>query len=598
MVEVNTWLRHGLTCLLAVAACAGAYAQDKPEPVIVLDMLDNGSGTQATDAPPRDPRQFIVPWWTASGTARTAAVAALGLELAPGAALSQPIVAFEPLADRLTISGRVEGAGRVRLSDGRGEKLELEVRDQTFELRATEFAARFGHTPMPRFLLEISAPADSTGATFHDLRALCSWPCPDESALALELRQLCNGVIRVWLEHGIDRDGPRETSFLTTRFDVVTGEKLDSGASCIHPLFESMLDLCAIADNPAWKAALERYLGDFFEFGFYPTTGLPRDWDGVLDLPQDAKPIEVGRYLAFLLDIDARGPLQFRERALRQAEAMAETILARGQLPDGSLAVKFVPSDGTPSLDVPLIRCLDVAAQFARLSRRNGDARLVDAARMALAALEFTHYWAGTWFTIDPDFDDSYGHWGSRAATMLAAFPDDAEFRRFNARAFAHFAPLWHDALRFGGSMASDQNRCWELLDRYAQIEPSIREPLDRLVHDSIRAHMKSRQYLNGSWGDVTFTDFSPRAALNIGDLTGYPANMLNGLAVASRAGSNLRGEETRALFTAVLRSSEAFYRRKFGLLLRREEATGRNVAGADLRLFAAAVEMLKQLAK
>ena len=179
---------------------------------------------------------------------------------------------------------------------------------------------------------------------------------------------------------------------------------------------------------------------------------------------------------------------------------------------------------------------------------------------------------------------------------MLTAFPDDKEFRRFNARAFAHFSPIWNDALRFGGSMASDQNRCWELLERYALVEPTIREPLDRLVHDSIRAHFKGRQYSNGSWGDATFVAFSPRASLNIGDLTGYPANMLNGLAVAYRPSSSLHSDETRALFTAVLRSSETFYRRKYGLLLRREESTGVNIAGADLRLFAAAVEMLKQL--
>jgi hypothetical protein len=410
------------------------------------------------------------------------------------------------------------------------------------------------------------------------------------------LRGLCDGVIRTWLERGSDRDGERATAFLTRRFDVLTGEKIDSGAGCIHPLFEGLLELCAISNEPSWDAALNNYLNDFFELGFYPGTGLPRDWDGELDLPQDAKPMEVGRYLSFLIDIHERGPEAFRARALEQAQAMAETILARGALPDGSLAVKYVPADGTPNLDVPLIRRLDVAAPLARLSRVNGDARLLEAARVALAALEFTHFWGGTWYTIDPDFDDSYGHWGNRAVTMLTAFPQDLEFRRFNAQAFAHFAPLWHDALRFGGSMASDQNRCWEFLERYALIDTSIREDLDVLMNDSIRAHFKSRQYANGSWGDVSFTEFSPRAALNIGDLTGYPANMLAGLAVACRKPSSLRTAETLALFTAVLRSSESVYRRPYGLLLRRAEAPGMNVAGADLRMFAAAVEMLQQL--
>jgi len=590
-----------LGVLLAIHALfAAGRAQGvsgvESERVLVLDMLDNGAGTQVNDAPDGDARSLLVPWWIESGTPRTARPAADGLELAPGAALSQPIAAFEPYAERMLISGRVEGRGHVRLTDGRGESIELDVRDQAFEWRAPEFRARFGHAPMPRFVLELSAPADSGGAKFHDVRALVAWPCPDELALAAELRGLCDGVIRTWYFRGIDRDGARMTSFMTTRFDAVTGQKIDAGASCIHPLFESLVDACAISDEPDWEALLESFLNDFFELGFHPDTGLPRDWDGELDLPQDAKPIEVGRYMTFLLDLCERGPEPFRERALQQVEKLAATILARGQLPDGSLAVKYVPADGSPSLDVPLIRRLDVAAQCARLSKRNGDERLVDAARVALAALEFTHFWAGTWSTIDPDFDDSYGHWGSRAATMLAAHPEDKEFQRFNAKAFAHFAPIWNDALRFGGSMASDQNRCWELLERYAQVDPAIRAPLDRLVGDSIRAHLKGRQYSNGSWGDSTFVAYSPRATLNIGDLTGYPANMLGGLAVAYRPGSSLRNDATRALFTAVLRSSETFYRRPYGLLLRREESTGMNVAGADLRFFAAAVEMLKQL--
>ncbi|HUR28299.1 MAG TPA: hypothetical protein VM509_08930 [Planctomycetota bacterium] len=590
-------LRRSSALLFASPMLLAAAPQaSTPERILVIDMLDNGAGTHVNDAPGGDARQLMVPWWIASGTPRTSPPAADGLELAPGATLSQPLAAFAPYAERVLIRGRVEGRGHVRLSDGRGESLDLDVVDQQFELRADAFQARFGHAPLPRFVLELSAPAASVAAMFHDVRAEVAWPCPDEKALAAELRELCARVIRTWTERASDRDGARATAFMTTRFDAVTGLKIDAGSSpCIHPLFECLVDLCAISDDPEWHAALEHFLDDFFELGFHATTGLPRDWDGPTDLPQDKNPIEVGRYMTFLLDVHERGPKKYRERALAQVEKLAATILAKGQLPDGSLAVKFVPADGTPSLDVPLLRRLDVAAPLARLSRVNGDERLVEAARVALAALEFTHFWAGTWSTMDPDFDDSYGHWGSRAATMLTAFPDDKEFRRFSSKAFAHFAPIWNDALRFGGSMASDQNRCWELLERYADVEPAIRAPLDALVGDSIRAHLKGRQYANGSWGDCTFVAYSPRD-LNIGDLTGYPANMLAGLAVACREGSSLRNDTTRALFTAVLRSSETFYRRDFGLLLRREESTGRNVAGADLRFLAAAVEMLKQL--
>jgi hypothetical protein len=255
-----------LSAALAVMLGLGdAVAQVASERVIVIDMLDNGSGTQPVDAPANDVRQYIVPWWTASGTKRSTPVEAAGLELAPGASLSQPIAAFAPLAERLLISGVVEGRGLVRLTDGLGQSLELEVSDQQFELSAAEFALRFGSAPQPRFQLELSAPADSSGAVFRDMRALAAWPCPERTVLASELRGLCDGVIRTWLERGSDRDGERATAFVPRRFAVLTGEKIDSGAGCIHPLFAGLLELCAISNEPTWDAALNNYLNDFFE---------------------------------------------------------------------------------------------------------------------------------------------------------------------------------------------------------------------------------------------------------------------------------------------------------------------------------------------
>ena len=275
---------------------------------------------------------------------------------------------------------------------------------------------------------------------------------------------------------------------------------------------------------------------------------------------------------------------------------MAATILQRGQLPDGGVAVKYIPADGAPSLQTASIRRLDVAAQLARLSRISGDPRLLDAARDALAQLEFTHFWGGTWSTLDPDFDDSYGNWGARATTMLAAAPDDAMFRRFTEHGFTHFAPMWRDGLRFGGSIAADQTRCWDLLLRYAEIEPALRAELDNLLHCAVRAHFKGEQYGSGAWGDVTFSQFSPRANLNVGDLTGYPSNLVWGLACVYREGSALRNETTRAMFTAVLRSSQELYRRPFGWLLTREQSQGQNFAGGELRMLLGVTEMLKNL--
>ena len=592
------WLHRAvLVPPMHAAACAALFAQ-VPERVVIVDLLDNGSGEARVQVPADDERALLVPWWIASGAPRTQPASANGLVLEPGASLWQPIAAFAPLAEGFEISGRVEGQGSVLLEDGRGQFVELQVRDQSFDVSAAQITKKFGQASSPRFTLSISAPRDSSGARFFDLHALVPLPCPDEAALAAELRALCDEVFLHWLERGVDRKGARPTAFLTTRFDAVSGAELGVAASGLHPLYESLLAASAVSDNPAWRAGLEAYLRDFLELGFHPASGMPREWDGELDLPQDSKPVEVARYLAFLIDVSERGPQDFRERARGQARRMAATIQQHGLQPDGSVAVSYNPANGLPAAAPASIRRLDVAAQLARLGKLDGDRRLIDAARDALAELEFTHFWGGTWSSLDPDFDDSWGNWGKCATLMLAAAPEDPSFQRFTSRGFEHFAPLWRDGLRFGGSIAADQTRCWEFLLRHAQIEPRLRAPLDELLRAAVRAHFKGEQYGSGAWGDLSFTQFSPRGNLNVGDFTGYPSNLAWGLACVYRVGSALRDENTRAMFTAVLRSSKQVYRRPFGWLLSKENTRGDNYAGGELRMLLGVTEMLENLSR
>ncbi|MBK8178080.1 MAG: hypothetical protein IPK67_04130 [Planctomycetes bacterium] len=581
-----------------VPVVLGASRAQAQEAVLVVDLIDNGSGALLNDAPPGDGRARQVPWWIASGPPRNAPSSAPGLVLAPGQSLSQPFAAYGPLAREVRVSGRVAGRGRVRWRDAREDPLELEVVDGAFELTGAQFLERTGREPTPRFLVELSLPEGSTGATFTDIQARVPLPLPTEEALAEELAGLCDRTFKTWLERGIDREGPRPTAFLIAKFDAQDGSRIAVDPSGIHPLYECLLDALAVREEPLWRAGLEAYLKDFFELAFHPETGMPREWDGVKDEPLDQRPIEIARYLTFLLDLEDHGPELWRERALAQARRVAAQVMARGRLGDGSIAVKYLPVDASPDLRAQPIRRLDVAAQLARLGQRTGDRALVDAANAALAEFTYTLYWGGTWERIDPDFDDSWGTWGGKAVTLLAASPEDPLLSSFVSHGFRHFAPLWRDAARFGGSMAADQTRCWDLALRYAEVEPAVRGELDVLLHEALRAHFKGEQYPGGAWGDVTFAAFSPRATLNVGDFTGTPANLIQGLAMAYRRGSKTRTDETRALFTAVLRASEAAYGRKHGWLSTREPVAGRNLAFGELRAAVGAVEMLECLAR
>jgi len=138
--------------------------------------------------------------------------------------------------------------------------------------------------------------------------------------------------------------------------------------------------------------------------------------------------------------------------------------------------------------------------------------------------------------------------------------------------------------------------RCWNLLGDVVKLEPSEKESISGLLRMAARSHFKGEQYGNGAWGDVTFVAFDPQFDLAVGDLPGLPANLLKGLALAYDDALGLRGDETRARFAAVLRSTVATYRRPHGFLSTIHEMPGHNSAIGSLRLLPGLVGMLEAL--
>jgi hypothetical protein len=274
---------------------------------------------------------------------------------------------------------------------------------------------------------------------------------------------------------------------------------------------------------------------------------------------------------------------------------IGEVVLARGLLPDGRIAASYVPRTGAVNPDVSRLRDLDVPAQLARLAELTGDARFARPLAEALATLEFAHHWGGTWDAIDPAFDDDYGHYGARSATIALALPEDRLFRRFALEGMRHFTPLWRDATRFGGNLAADQVRAWRIASDLAHLDAPLRAGLAPVIAAAVFAHVQGEQYGNGAWGDVTVFGFAPKTALQVGDMPGTPQNLLNGLA-AVYASNHLgqRTDTTRALFTAVLRSTIAEYGRPHGFLLSRQpQARGGSHAAGSLRVLLGLTTML-----
>ncbi|MCC6406596.1 MAG: hypothetical protein IT453_05500, partial [Planctomycetes bacterium] len=513
------------------------------------------------------------------------------------------------------VRGSVAGPGVITLIDGTGARASVRVHaDENGDFRSSlhDFDALLPTPVVPRFVLELSNDGSDTPAKWGPIATSVDLPCPPTSDwLQKELHAELDWIFRLWLERGLDREGPRETSFTCNMLDVVTGAKLVTveAVSQPQPLYELMLDAWVIDHDPAWGAALERYVEEFLTLGIQPDTGIPRQYDCVRDEPLDRNALEIAKAFHFLLDLAEKGPEEFRERALAAGKELGETVLAKGVLPDGSIAPIYVPADASPRTDAPPLRRLDVAAELARLSKLTGDPRFAAAARRAIAEIEFTNHWPGEWDRIDPGFDDSFGHYGARAVTMLEAFPDDPVFRRVVASGWRVYGPLWSEALRFGGSMAADQVRCWDLLERYMRLEPAgstARAEFRRTLALAVRAHFKGEQYGNGAWGDVTYQDFDPKIGLSVGDLPGAPANLLWGLGIAHRRELALDDaslgraafapRQVEAMFLAVFLSTRDAYKRPYGYLSTQRERTGANPGAGELRVARGLIEMLATL--
>jgi hypothetical protein len=555
--------------------------QQAPERVIVVDMLDNGSFEETSP--------LGVPWWrTSRGAAQVAGDSSL-VTLANDFA-EQPIAAYAPLARQLVIEGEVHGDGLLTLSDGSGAQARIELKGAGWHA----FVVKDTQLVQPRFTLRLAALGKDE-ARWRNLHARVALPCPDEAALREEIRGCFAQIVAPWLEHCLDAQGPRKTSLLTHIPDAVTGEAVVAIPGGFHPFWDQLWNAARALDDKRWLAAFEGYASDYLELCHDPRTGLPRLWDGERDVPLSDNSVEIALPLGFLIDLADHGPEKLRARAKAAALKIGETVLAEGVMPDGSISAKYFPASAKTDSGVNTLRRFDVAAQLARLTALSGDARFLRASGEALATFEFTQVWAGDWSKIDPAFDDDFGHYGARAVTIAGAAVQDKLFRNFALAGFAHFEPLWRDALRLGGNVAADQVRCWVLLADLARLDEDAAKRIRTLLAAAVRSHFKGEQYDDGTWGDLTIFGFDPRA-VKVGDYSGAPQNLLHGIAALYRKDLGLRTDEQRALYTAVLRSSIAAYLQPQGFLMLRARAQGTNLADGTLRMMLGLARMLEAL--
>lgn len=628
------------------------------EPTRAVDLLDNGDFEDpvAMLAEPNGATPIArIPWWTpvvlpdavsadswqraergwASLQGRdlpSVESGELRLGVDPLVLLAQPVAAYAPLVSELVVTGRVQGQGIVVLVDGSGRELRQAVGSEDggwmdFTWRPAETLPDL----VPRMTLAVSSYGGGP-CSFDDLEVRVALPSPGAADLAAELDALLVTTLDQLYEGGRDRFGPRESAFWVGLHDVDTGAFRGGGSRGaaaapfgrvgLSPLNSMYLEAVALGvGGEVFAARLETLATEFLTSCIHPGTGLPRRYDPIADSPVDGEAIEVAAYLEHLIDLAAGGvepghgeplrsdvlPPELQAAARDAAVRMGRRLLADAVLPDGNVAALLRPADGHASTSVVHLRILDVPAQLVRLAALCRDlgieaelqAELVAAAREAVLEVEFANLWPGTWKTIDPGFDDTYGHIGERSMAMAGAWPSEPAFGRLVRTGRSHFEPLWSQALEHGGNIAADQVRCWRILAELTELDVRLASAsadadgahTATLLHSAARNHFKGEQTTTGAWLDVTIVGHDPKTNLPVGDVIGLPQNLLEGLAVAHGAqlDEDVRAE-LRALFTTLLRSTTETYGAPYGF------AGGDRSSAGSVRILAGLMAMLGEL--
>ncbi len=578
------------------------------EDVLVMQLLDNPSFEEALPEA-LEGATAQVPWWRSTQGAEQLLKRELEdgtqetwLWVRAGVSAEQPLAAYGPTAGGIVITAHVSGAGRVVIVDGAGrehvERFAVPTGDEaTITIGPLGELEAFAEGVRPRLLVKLAGVKEET-AYFESVRADVPLPSPSAEELRAEVVALLEQVISLWAERGLDREGPRATGFVSHRWDVVTGERLRTTHGRAHPLFKLIGEALEAEERADWRELHDAYLRDWLELCFDPESGLPRSWLTSEDEPFYPRSVEMAGPLGELVDIMESEREPFAGLARERALKIAALVRERGTLPDGNVAAGYAPEDGTPRLDYIPLRRLGLPAELVRLGGQVEEASYTSLARDALATMEFTHSWPGTWERIDPGWDDRYGHYGDHAVKMWEAAPREMSFRSFALDGWDFFAPLWEDSLRLGGFIAADQVRCWGILKRIVDLDEEQRPLVRERLRAAVRSHFKGEQYETGAWGDVTIYRFDPKTNLEIGDLPGLPLNLLLGLAMLYGEDLGHSDEELRALFASVLRSSVEHYRREHGYLVSRTQRADENPCGGSIRLGVALAEILRGLSE
>jgi hypothetical protein len=566
------------------------------------------------------------------------------LSITPGDSVWQHLPGVQEYADSLVIRGAIKLTGyapsaRLILTSGDGKSvvycmepnptppqddpqhtyIDLLVQSEewtTFTIPAgLDFLNAFGINPLPRFTLMLIGISGRCLFDAFEITTDFYTLSPEE--LKEKILDEMEWTFDIWIERGLDVEGPEHTPCVSHLHDAITGEEVQTQTLCpVWASYPFMIDYLRYRENEAYRQLVVDQ-ADLFLRTRHRTTGFMHYWNPATDQPTGNVALFPLSYLWKVYDFT--GDAKYRDAAIELTDsvlAFAERAWDTEPIPEGYLQSGYL-TDGTVKqlhehqYDI-MIRWFDIVRFLAEAYERYPDPHyleameqcaelyitpgVVDYADVDPLTIDFVPTWYD-WHNLIPAFDDYFGY-GIQGLWMTweaGGFSHEG-IKAYLDKAFADMGGEWWKAMLKGGREAGDESRGWAPYFWSWQYDPNqYSDHRDYLVRNGYTV-MKGEFGEYGSWMGTGYEHGSPIIGLpGEGGTTGASGNALMGFYEAWEASG--RNEDFYAAMVSLFRTSQLTYKFDYGYIRTPfPDLAGPNIAGGEFRYINGWFDILEAL--
>ena len=478
-----------------------------------------------------------------------------------------------------------------------------------------DFLNAFGINPLPRFTLMLIGISDRCLFDAFEITTDFYTLPPEE--LKEKILDEMEWTFDIWIERGLDIEGPEHTPCVSHLHDAITGEEVQTLTLCpVWASYPVMIDYLQYREN-------EQYLqlvvdqADLFLRTRHRTTGFMHYWNPATDQPTGNVALLPISY--FWKVYDLTGDAKYRDAAIGLTDsvlAFAERAWDTEPIPEGYLQSGYL-TDGTVKqlhehqYDI-MIRWFDIVRFLAEAYERFPDPHhleameqcaelyitpgTIDYADVDPLTIDFNPTWYD-WHNLIPAFDDYFGY-GIQGLWMTweaGGFSHEG-IKEYLDKAFSDMGGEWWKAMLRGGREAGDESRGWAPYFWSWQYDPNqYSDHQEYLVRNGYTI-MKGEFGEYGSWMGTAYEHGSPIIGLpGEGGTTGASGNALMGFYEAWEASG--RNEDFYAAMVSQFRTSQLTYKFDYGYIRTPfPDPDGSNIAGGEFRYISGWFDVLEAL--